>query len=45
MKVHEIDAKGTESNEDMGITPSIVERKNALSLRGGADRTNKERSD
>lgn len=43
MKVHEIDAKGTESNEDMGVVPSTEGTNNPLSLREGADRVNSRR--
>ncbi|KAL8672063.1 MAG: hypothetical protein Q9168_003458 [Polycauliona sp. 1 TL-2023] len=41
MKVHEIDATGTESNEDMGISS----RSNLTGLRGGAASGNKGRTD
>ncbi|KAL8727570.1 MAG: hypothetical protein Q9166_005976 [cf. Caloplaca sp. 2 TL-2023] len=36
MKVHEIDAKGTESNEDMGVVSNAGSRGNDCSRRGGA---------
>ncbi|KAL8921185.1 MAG: hypothetical protein Q9172_004147 [Xanthocarpia lactea] len=45
MKVHEIDAKGTESNEDMGIGSNAEGRSNGLSLRGGAASPTKGRVD
>ena len=43
MKVHEIDAKGTESQEDMGIASVADIRNNSFSLRGGAAGTRKGR--
>ncbi|KAL8929581.1 MAG: hypothetical protein Q9208_001250 [Pyrenodesmia sp. 3 TL-2023] len=45
MKVHEIDAKGTESNEDMGIALSIDRYSNGSGLRGGAASNSKGRVD
>ncbi|KAL8903905.1 MAG: hypothetical protein Q9207_003615 [Kuettlingeria erythrocarpa] len=36
MKVHEIDDKGTESKEDMGIASSTNRHSNGFALRGGA---------
>ncbi|KAL8653117.1 MAG: hypothetical protein Q9226_003982 [Calogaya cf. arnoldii] len=36
MKVHEIDATGTESNEDMGVPSNVEGRSNGSSLRGRA---------
>lgn len=43
MRVHEIDAKGTESNEDMGITSNANDRSHVLDLRVGAFSTSKGR--
>ena len=45
MKVHEIDATGTESNEDMGIPSNFEVRSNGVSLRGGAVVPGKSRVD
>ncbi|KAL8998902.1 MAG: hypothetical protein Q9169_002121 [Polycauliona sp. 2 TL-2023] len=45
MKVHEIDATGTESNEDMGITPNAGVGSSAPKLRGGAASGSKGRVD
>lgn len=45
MKVHEIDAKGTESKEDMGIASSADGRSNGFALRGGAAGSPKDRVD
>lgn len=45
MKVHEIDAKGTESNEDMGIAWSVNRHRNGFALRGGATSNSKDRVD
>ncbi|KAL8716672.1 MAG: hypothetical protein Q9225_006017 [Loekoesia sp. 1 TL-2023] len=45
MKVHEIDAKGTESKEDMGIAPTADGRGNGYSSRGGAAGASKGRVD
>ncbi|KAL8938328.1 MAG: hypothetical protein Q9216_003951 [Gyalolechia sp. 2 TL-2023] len=36
MRVHEIDAKGTESKEDMGVSSTANGQSNGFSLRGGA---------
>ncbi|KAI4117134.1 MAG: hypothetical protein LQ338_007608 [Usnochroma carphineum] len=43
MKVHEIDAQGTESKEDMGIAPSADARTRGFPLRGDAARSSKGR--
>ncbi|KAL8709524.1 MAG: hypothetical protein Q9220_005766 [cf. Caloplaca sp. 1 TL-2023] len=45
MKVHEIDAKGTESNEDMGIGQSSRGKNGTYWLRGGAASAGKDRAD
>ncbi|KAI4094514.1 MAG: hypothetical protein LQ339_007475 [Xanthoria mediterranea] len=45
MKVHEIDATGTESNEDMGIPSNFEGRSNGVSLRDGAGLPGKSRVD
>lgn len=45
MKVHEIDAKGTESNEDMGIAPATSGWSNGFTLKGGAAYPSKGRVD
>lgn len=45
MKVHEIDAKGTESKEDMGIAPGSDNRRVDFNLRGSAAGPTKGRID
>ncbi|KAL9598663.1 MAG: hypothetical protein Q9219_004332 [cf. Caloplaca sp. 3 TL-2023] len=45
MKVHEIDAKGTESKEDMGVGPSTEWSGHRSALRGGAAERYKGRVD
>lgn len=45
MRVHEIDAKGTESKEDMGISSIVNGQSNGCSLRGGATGVGKGRVD
>ncbi|KAL8750793.1 MAG: hypothetical protein Q9184_006296 [Pyrenodesmia sp. 2 TL-2023] len=42
MKVHEIDAKGTESKEDMGLALSIDRHSTGSGLRGGAASNSKD---
>ncbi|KAL9003216.1 MAG: hypothetical protein Q9188_003902 [Gyalolechia gomerana] len=45
MRVHEIDAKGTESKEDMGVSSTADGQSNGFSLRGGAAGIRKGRVD
>lgn len=45
MRVHEIDAKGTESKEDMGVSSTANGQSNGFSLRGGANGMSKGRVD